>query len=66
MTLGIPQLIEDGDCLAAALAYAASGFYLLPVKTDTKDPGSVVGGAAALTGTRTTNFATHDRTINGD
>lgn len=30
--------------LAAALAYAAAGWYVLPVRPGTKNPGSVVGG----------------------
>ena len=30
--------------LAAALAYAAAGWYVLPVQPGTKNPGSVVGG----------------------
>lgn len=42
MTLTIPN-VEDLDNLAAALAYAQAGFYLLPVKAGTKDPGSVAG-----------------------
>ena len=41
--LAIPQLPEDADTLSAALAYTASGWYVLPVKRGTKKPGSVVG-----------------------
>ena len=41
--LSIPDGLNDADPLAAALAYAAAGWYVLPVKTDTKHPGSVVG-----------------------
>ena len=33
----------DDDTLTAALAYAAAGWYVLPVRHGTKDPGSVVG-----------------------
>ena len=43
MTLSIPDDINDADTLTAALAYAAAGWYVLPVRTDTKHPGSVVG-----------------------
>ena len=39
----IPDGLNDADPLAAALAYAAAGWYVLPVRTDTKHPGSVVG-----------------------
>lgn len=42
MTLSIPE-IGDSDNLTAALAYAKSGWYVLPVRVDTKHPGSVVG-----------------------
>jgi Bifunctional DNA primase/polymerase, N-terminal len=41
--LVIPDLDPDGDTLTAALAYAAAGWYVLPVRRGTKDPGSVVG-----------------------
>lgn len=41
--LTIPDGINGGDALTAALAYADAGWYVLPVKTDTKHPGSVVG-----------------------
>jgi hypothetical protein len=40
--LHIPQLDPDTDTLTAALAYAAAGFYVLPAKRGTKDPGSIV------------------------
>jgi hypothetical protein len=43
MTLSIPQIGDDDDTLTAALAYAKHGWYVLPVKTDTKHPGSIVG-----------------------
>jgi hypothetical protein len=43
MTLYIPEDINELDTLAAALAYAEAGWYVLPVKADTKHPGSVVG-----------------------
>jgi len=43
MTLRIPDGINDLDTLGAALAYANAGWYLLPVKAGTKDPGSIVG-----------------------
>ena len=43
MTLHIPEDINDADPLGAALAYAEAGWYVLPVRTDTKHPGSVVG-----------------------
>lgn len=41
--LHIPDDIDEHDTLTAALAYAAAGWYVLPVKPDTKHPGSVVG-----------------------
>lgn len=41
--LTIPDDINTLDTLTAALAYASAGWYILPVKTDTKHPGSVVG-----------------------
>lgn len=43
MTLSIPDNINDLDTLAAALAYAQAGWYVLPVNPGTKHPGSVVG-----------------------
>ena len=43
MSLSIPDTINEADTLTAALAYAAAGWYVLPVRTDTKHPGSVVG-----------------------
>ena len=46
MTLTIPDIAaatEQFDTLGAALAYANEGFYVLPVRMDTKHPGSVVG-----------------------
>lgn len=42
MTLHIPHLDTD-DTLTAALAYANAGWYILPTKHGTKDPGSIVG-----------------------
>src|SRR6516164_5904733 len=43
VTLHIPEIANDIDTLTAALAYAEHGWYVLPVKMDTKHPGSVVG-----------------------
>lgn len=49
MTLYIPDNINELDSLAAALAYADAGWYILPIRTDhpsknkRKHPGSVVG-----------------------
>lgn len=43
VTLSIPVLADGVDVLTAALAYAACGWYVLPVKRKTKHPGSVVG-----------------------
>ena len=43
MTLSIPDNINELATLAAALAYADAGWYVLPVRADTKDPGSVFG-----------------------
>ncbi|MCZ2850011.1 bifunctional DNA primase/polymerase [Modestobacter sp. VKM Ac-2978] len=41
--LGVPALAGDVDTLTAALAYAKAGFYVLPVKAGTKEPGGVIG-----------------------
>jgi len=43
VTLSVPDLPDDCDNLQAALAYADAGWYVLPVRMDTKHPGSVVG-----------------------
>jgi bifunctional DNA primase/polymerase-like protein len=41
--LTIPDLDDGIDMLTAALAYAAAGWYVLPVRRGTKKPGGVVG-----------------------
>ena len=42
--LFVPDLPEDCDTLTAALAYAAAGWYVLPIRRNArKNPGSVVG-----------------------
>lgn len=41
--LHVPDLPEDVDALSAALAYAAAGWFVLPVLRAQKHPGSVVG-----------------------
>ncbi len=41
--LSIPDLPPGVDTLTAALAYAEHGWYVLPVRMNTKQPGSVVG-----------------------
>ena len=41
--LSIPDLPDDVDMLTAALAYAAAGWYVLPVRRGSKHPGSIVG-----------------------
>jgi hypothetical protein len=41
--LSIPDIPPDTDCLTAALLYAAAGFYVLPVRKGSKNPGSIVG-----------------------
>jgi P4 family phage/plasmid primase-like protien len=38
MTLSVPVITEDMDVTRAALAYAAAGWYVVPVKHDTKAP----------------------------
>lgn len=43
--LRIPDIDDSGDNLTAALAYADAGFYLLPVQSGSKHPGSIVGKA---------------------
>lgn len=52
MTLSIPNIDDDTDTITAALTYAAHGWYVLPVKTDTKHPGSVVGSGWPALSTR--------------
>ncbi|HWF29863.1 MAG TPA: bifunctional DNA primase/polymerase [Mycobacterium sp.] len=42
-TRRIPEPPADVDNLTAALAYADAGWYLVPVRRSTKNPGSVVG-----------------------
>ena len=49
--LAVPD-ITGMDMLAAALAYAEHGWYVLPVKPGTKDPGSVVGAKWQLQSSR--------------
>lgn len=41
--LSVPEITEDDDVLAAALKYAKSGWYVLPVDRATKHAGSVLG-----------------------
>jgi hypothetical protein len=41
--LHIPQLDDDTDMLTAALDYAGAGWYVLPARSGSKHPGSVVG-----------------------
>lgn len=41
--LTVPALDPEVDTLAAALNYAAAGWYVLPVRRGSKKPGSVVG-----------------------
>lgn len=44
MTLHVPLVTDEDDPLGAALKYAATGWYVLPVSPrDRKNPGSVVG-----------------------
>ena len=38
--LTVPNIEPDTDTLTAALAYAEAGWYVLPVKRGTKNPGS--------------------------
>jgi len=51
VTLAIPD-VSDEDTLGAALAYANHGWYILPVRMDTKHPGSVVGAGWPSLSTR--------------
>ena len=41
--LHIPEILEGDDTLSAAMKYAEAGFYVLPVRMNTKHAGSVVG-----------------------
>lgn len=43
MNLTIPDVAPDDDALGAALAYAAAGWYVIPIKRGTKHPGSILG-----------------------
>src|SRR6478736_204142 len=43
MSIRIPHLSEDVDTLTAALKYAEAGWFVLPVKPETKNAGSVLG-----------------------
>lgn len=42
--LSVPNIAPDADNLTAALKLAEAGWYVLPVKRGTKNPGSIVGG----------------------
>ncbi|MGV9797400.1 bifunctional DNA primase/polymerase [Mycobacterium sp. NPDC003449] len=42
-SLAVPDLTDDQDVLTAALAYASAGWFVLPVRRDTRHAGSVVG-----------------------
>ncbi|AXQ53086.1 DNA primase/polymerase [Mycobacterium phage Rando14] len=55
MTLTIPDIPPDGDTLAAALAYAAAGWYVIPIKRGTKHPGSILGRSWQRQSTRDTD-----------
>lgn len=41
--LNIPEITEDDDTIAAALKYAAAGWYVLPVSRASKHAGSILG-----------------------
>jgi hypothetical protein len=41
--LSVPDIDPDADNLTAALAYAEGGWYVLPVRRGTKNPGSILG-----------------------
>lgn len=41
----IPEIDPDDDVLTAALSYAAAGWYVVPVRRGTKNPGSVLGSS---------------------
>lgn len=43
MTLHVPTVETDADPLAAALAYAKAGWYVLPIDAGTKKPASELG-----------------------
>jgi hypothetical protein len=43
VTLSVPDIDPDGGVIAAALAYADAGWYVLPVDPGTKHAGSVLG-----------------------
>jgi hypothetical protein len=57
VTLAIPD-VSDEDTLGAALAYAKHGWYILPVRMDTKHPGSVVGNGWPSLSSRDTKTIT--------
>ncbi|ASR85759.1 DNA primase/polymerase [Mycobacterium phage Edugator] len=54
MTLTIPDVAPDSDTLAAALAYAGAGWYVIPIKRGTKHPGSILGKSWQRQSTRDT------------
>lgn len=41
--LFVPEITPDDDALSAALKYAAAGWYVVPIRRGTKNPGSVFG-----------------------
>lgn len=42
-SLSVPDIAPEDDNLSAALKWAEAGWYVLPVKRGTKNPGSIVG-----------------------
>jgi hypothetical protein len=40
--LKVPE-VPQGDVLSAAIAYAEAGWYVVPIKRGTKNPGSILG-----------------------
>lgn len=39
----VPQIDADADALTAAFAYTKAGLYVVPIRSGTKNPGSVLG-----------------------
>lgn len=50
--LCIPEITAEDDAMSAAIKYAKAGLYVVPVKSHTKHPGSVLGDGWQMKSTR--------------
>jgi len=48
----IPEITAEDDAMSAAIKYAKAGLYVVPVKSHTKHPGSVLGDGWQMKSTR--------------